>query len=88
MVTIPTSERYSDNYDGVSRYEGPCVVCGKDMRPGPRLRYVHVHYGGDTAILPEELAKAEAECPGGDLGMQPIGADCLARHPVLLPYAR
>jgi hypothetical protein len=85
MIQVPSSPRYGQNFQGVSHGDGPCCVCGKGIQVG--RTFLHLHYGGGTAILESEFAEAE-RASSGDLGLQPIGADCLARHPELQPYVQ
>lgn len=85
MIDIPVSDRYMDNA-GKPMQHYPCVICGREVKPGPKTAYVHLHYGGGVAILPEEEEQANRECPGGNLGAYPVGADCLRKHPELKPY--
>jgi hypothetical protein len=45
------------------------------------------HNGGSDAVTEEEGTKLNAEGrEGADLGNQPIGTDCLKKHPELKPY--
>lgn len=81
------SDRYSENQDRFpckgDAY--PCVICG---RPCPNPKYmIWCHNGGNTAVtLAEGHRLNKSGHAGADLGMQPIGADCLRKNPQLRPY--
>lgn len=81
MIKIPTSASYSKNYAGHSGEHEPCCVCGKAVK-APR-HYLHMHCGGSHAVTEAEAATLP---DNADLGMQPVGADCLRKHPELRPY--
>lgn len=70
------------NYDRNDRHghQPPCVICGKPLYH-PRY-LVHI-FSGDVAVTE---AEADELGPGGDLGMYPVGTDCLRRHPELRDY--
>lgn len=82
MLKIPTSPNYKDD-DAVGDY-GPCVVCGRDIK-GKNPSFVHVHGGGMYAVTEEE---AEGMNPQADCGFQPVGPDCLRKHPELKSYSQ
>ena len=74
-LIVARSARSGDAY--------PCVVCGI---PVTRPRFVcHVIEGGGVALHPEDEALYVPD--GGDMCCQPVGTDCLRRHPELKPYA-
>lgn len=60
----------------------PCVVCGLPVAR-PRF-YVHMIEGGGVALHPDFEATWVAD--GGDMGLYPVGPECLRRHPELKPY--
>lgn len=75
-----------ENREPIRKLRGeqyPCAICREPV-PNPK-KFVHLHYGGGTIILESEAAKADAECPGGDLGAYPVGPKC-ARIPELKEY--
>lgn len=76
---------YDKNQEKMMR-DYPCVICGREVKSGPRTRLVRLHYGGQMVVLPDEFEQAERDCPGGDLGAYPIGPDCLKKHPDMKPY--
>lgn len=82
-IEIPVSDQYEKNFRGISRYHGPCVVCGKDVKVG-KYWLIEVGGGGTAALpgSPESLDEDDA----GFMGEQPIGPDCLKNHPELKPY--
>lgn len=81
MIPVP----YNSNrkVDPMMRegYE-PCLICGRPTNY-KRAAVVHVHGGGAVIVTEEEAASMN---PAADLGAQPIGPDCLRRHPELRPY--
>lgn len=87
MIRILTNDNYSEMQDRFpckgDAY--PCVICGKPC-PTPKFM-LWCHMGGSHAVTQEEGEKLNAEGHGGaDLGAQPIGVDCLRKHPELKPY--
>ena len=86
MIEIPKHQNYNKNFDrpykkDVDVYR--CVICG---RPCPEPKYmINEHKGGGTAVTEQEAATLDG---AGDMGMQPIGADCLKKHPELRPYVQ
>lgn len=81
MIHIPMSPDYSKNAKKVKGDTYPCVVCGK---PCPRPQYMLHLWDGTHAVLEEETATLN---PMADLGMYPVGSDCLRKNPELKPYA-
>jgi hypothetical protein len=59
-----------------------CILCN---RPCLEPKYfVWEHYGGGTVVTREEGERLNSQGRGGgDLGAQPIGADCLRKNPQL-----
>lgn len=85
MIEIPTSPKRTANEDRYGHPGGktPCYICAKPIA-NERIRHmIHVHCGGGMAVTEEEAAKLD---PAGDLGGQPIGPECLKKHPELKPY--
>lgn len=85
MITIHRHPDYSKNFDRPSKDPDVyrCVICG---RPCPEPKYMlHEHNGGGDAVTEQEAAILDE---AGDMGMQPIGADCLNKHPELKPYVQ
>ncbi len=78
-VKVPSSAHYSENRAKYPcRGESyPCAVCGKPVN-NPK-HYLHIE--GCWALEPGEAVKDES----ADLGLQPVGTDCLRRHPELRP---
>jgi hypothetical protein len=73
-----------DEKNGVG--QTPCIICGRGVRE-PWKYTVHM-YWGTTLVTAEEIATlSNDELPeNADLGMWPIGADCLKKHPEIIPY--
>lgn len=64
----------------------PCVVCGRAVN-NPK-HFVRLFWGY-TAVTRAEAAEIIAkEGHGSDLGGYPVGANCLKKHPELLPYVK
>ena len=83
MIEIPMSKHFSGNKARCRGDHTPCAVCGQGIAK-PWRHAVHVHEGGGRLV---QEAEAEGLSEGADLGFWPIGADCLARHKALRPYA-
>lgn len=66
--------------------ELPCIICAKPISKERQsvVAWIHVHDGGATAVTEAEANTLDS---AGDLGLHPIGDDCLKRHPELHPYA-
>lgn len=86
IIYIPDHPRNSKNFRGEIRdiHVGPCVICGRPVKK-PGKYFVHVMDGGGSICTPDEDAFVDE---AGDLGMQPIGSDCVRRHPELKPFIR
>lgn len=86
MIKIPTNDNY---FEMTEKFPckgdaQSCVVCG---RPCLNSKYmVWVHNGGIDAVTAKEGEALNEEGSDGDLGMHPVGSDCLKRHPELKPY--
>jgi hypothetical protein len=75
MIEIPVGPNYDKNYNGLSRYDGPCIVCGKDIK---NARWGAYHNeDGSMVIHPDDLEdrynRGDAD---DDMGIFPIGNDC------------
>jgi hypothetical protein len=82
MIDIPMNKDFCEQAEKCKDAVQPCIVCGK---PAPTTPFsIHVHCGGGTAVTEEEAAKLDE---GADLGMYPIGRNCLKKHPELKEYA-
>lgn len=62
----------------------PCACCGLPV-PKPKF-YVHMIHGGGVALHPDDEDIYIED--GGDMGLQPVGTDCLKRHPELKPFTQ
>jgi hypothetical protein len=69
-------QRITDNLN-----QTPCIICGRGVKE-PWKYTVHL-YMGATLVTSEE---AQTIDPAGDLGGWPIGANCLKKHPEIIPY--
>jgi len=90
MTEIPVHKDYFSNAERCKGNTYPCVVCG---RPAPNPKYmVRVIYGTHVGTQQEAesthiFSEDGKELDGGDLGLYPIGSDCLKKHPELKEYA-
>lgn len=81
MLTIKSNPDY-DKWASKARGDyNPCIICGRAA--GKTAAFVRVHNGGSVVVTEQESATLN---PMADMGMQPIGRNCLARHPEYLPY--
>ena len=82
MIEVPYHPKHTENAERCGAAY-PCVICGKAVTtPNPWM--VHLHGGGGYIVTEEEAGTMpEAE----DLGLYPIGAECLRQHPEVKPYA-
>ncbi len=85
-VTIPFDPKRAENEarthansDGCQ----PCIVCGRKVRNPQHM--VHVHNGGVTIVTETEAEQMDASA---DVGLYPIGSDCLRAHPEIKPYVQ
>jgi hypothetical protein len=81
MIDVPRSDSYNKIFTGVSSGDGPCCICGKNIRAAKR--FVHIHNGGESLVTEVEAATMDE---AADLGLQPIGEDCIRKHPEVKPY--
>jgi hypothetical protein len=63
-----------------------CIICGRPVVD--RKWEVWIHKGGGFAVTQQEgeILNATGES-NADLGMHPVGSDCLRKHSELKPYA-
>jgi len=86
-IEIPFNDDFSEQMDRTGSHgRSPCIVCGRQC-PNPRYM-VHVHEGLLTIVTEEEATRLNEDDPSGDMGMWPIGTDCLKKHPELRPYVQ
>jgi hypothetical protein len=63
-----------------SPYLGQCYLCGRQLRS--RKWEVHVHGGGSFILTKEESRTGSHGFEDGeDLGLQPIGSECIKDIP-------
>lgn len=85
MIEIPCNRDFNEQFDRSQkngRYQ-PCVVCGR-ICTNPRFM-VHVHGGFSVLVREDEVSGLQE---GADMGMYPIGSNCLRQHPELKPYVQ
>ena len=86
MIDIPRNPRYQENSDGMGYPDYfPCVVCGKPILYVKARYLVQLSDGGNEIISEEEVTTLGQT---GEMGLYPIGADCLRRHPEIKPYVQ
>src|SRR5690242_14568660 len=87
-IAIPYKDDFTDQMERTRAHgDYPCIVCGRKVRD-PRYM-VHVHGGGLTIATEQEAEELNKDEEGAaDMGMYPIGADCLRKHPELKPYVQ
>jgi len=67
--------------------ETPCAVCDKPINITKHKLFVWVHEGGASIVTEAEGKKLnETGHRGSDLGLHPVGRDCIRRYPELEPY--
>lgn len=67
--------------------ESECAVCNRPVKLTGRTKMLWVHGGGGEAVTAAEGERRNAAGEeASDLGLQPVGSDCLRRNPELLPY--
>jgi len=88
MIDIPFNKDFSEQMERTGNGEYPsCIICGRGIRV-PR-RMVHVHDGFASLVSEQEAQELNASGhEGADMGMWPIGSDCLKLHPELKPYVQ
>lgn len=80
-IAIPQSLNHARNRDRCDGDKTPCYICGKGKKPKRAETMIWVVDGGAVAATQEERV-----APGGDMGLHPIGADCLRHNPQLKPF--
>ena len=83
MISTPSHPNYFKNVNRCGAAT-PCVICGKAVTTA-NPAHIHLHNGGASIVTEAEAATMD---PAADLGLYPIGADCLRRYPELRPYAQ
>ena len=81
MIAIPSNPDFVKYSERCYGNELPCVVCGRPVKK-PRTM-LHCFEGIDWALDAEEAKTVD---PASDMGLYPIGRDCLKKNPQLLPY--
>lgn len=79
QVELPEGLRARNDREGFM----PCAVCGKGVREEGHKLWVWVHGGGSIVVTAEEGARLGDR---GDMGLHPVGRDCLKRFPALKDY--
>lgn len=79
------SPRYDQNVKATRSEHLPCILCGRECKNAKF--FVWEHNGGGTLVTPQEGEELnETGHSGADLGLQPIGSDCLKKHPQIKPF--
>jgi len=85
MISLPRTKlpRVDDPNDD----EAPCAVCDKPLNVTKHKLFVWVHEGGASVVTEAEGKELNAAGrKGADMGLQPVGRDCLRKNPQLAPY--
>lgn len=77
----PNSDHHAQEQRIRDYHDTPCIICGKGVKE-PWSNTVHVFWGF-TVVTEQEAAELDSS---GDLGLWPIGNDCLRNHSEILPY--
>lgn len=88
MIDIPFSVNFIQNMDRTNSHgDFPCIICG--CKAANARYWVHVHGGFSTIVTDEEAAALnKGDERGADMGMFPIGSDCLRKHPEIKSYVQ
>ncbi len=81
MIAIPMHADFSENRERIKGDTLPCVVCGRACKNPVWMLHL---WGGNDAVTEDEASTLN---PNADMGMYPVGSDCLRKHPELKPYA-
>ena len=81
---INASPDYHKNFQGITHYEGPCIVCGKDIK-NPAAMIPYLHATGEC-VHPKDVAAGAYE--DEEIGGQPIGAGCLSKLPDIAEWLK
>ena len=80
-IHVPQNDDYG-KWSGRAKGSAPsCVICGRGC-PKPKAMILCISCDISEAIMPGD------QPAGSDDGYFPIGADCLKRHPELLPFTK
>ena len=80
-IHVPQNADYMVQSERARGNAQHCVICGRGC-PKPKAMILCIDCDISTAIMPEDQPS------GSDCGYFPIGADCLKRHPDLIPFTR
>lgn len=80
MIPLVSTKQHHKQSATTRNEHDPCIVCGKAMRRA--VTFLHVVEGGSHIVKRGEPYTNEK----ADLGLHPIGADCLRRRPELREY--
>jgi len=79
MIKIHCNPDHRENEQRIKNGETGCFICGKGVKE-PWKNSIHVYLGYYAVMEDEKIEE------GGDMGMFPVGSDCLKKYPELLPY--
>lgn len=92
MIELPQSpnrDKNQERYGGGALDETECAVCAKPIKNDKITAEIHVHGGWGAVVTEDEAAAMRGTAAeGGDMGMWPVGSDCLRKHPELKPYVQ
>jgi hypothetical protein len=82
MIEIPFNDDFTDQMERTQSHgSNPCIICGRKCH---NLRYRVYVNDGFSHILTADEFRQEA----GEMGLFPIGANCLQKHPEIRPYVQ
>jgi len=68
-------------------HEAPCAVCDKPIDVDKHKLFVWVHDGGASVVTDDEGKELNASGrKGADMGLQPVGRECVRKNPEIKPY--
>lgn len=77
LIELPISKHYVDHaFTG----KAPCIICNREVK-NPKF-WIHIVDGGTKIIDPNQ----KWSDPNSDLGLHPVGSDCIRKHPQIRPY--
>jgi hypothetical protein len=77
---IPFDENFARNMDATGSHgNNPCILCGRRC---PKPRYKVYVDSGFTHLL----TMASFQQDAGEMGLFPVGMNCLCKHPEIQPY--
>jgi hypothetical protein len=90
MIEYVQNADHRQNEQRCKSGETPCAICGKGIKQGAKVKWIHIHDGGQYVVTEAEAAVFDAEDKvqnvSSELGWWPVGNECMRKHPELKPY--